>query len=90
MIRIFSKDVRNQCLGDNLNNFICEELIWMTFTCASISIRLGYCMFLFKGLISIPILWIEIFYSFNLHANLCQYISNQIIVHIFILSECYN
>ena len=29
------------------------------------------------------------FALFNFHANLCQYLSNQNITHILILSECY-
>ena len=39
--------MRNQYLGDNLNNFICEESIWMIFICASMSIKLECYMLLF-------------------------------------------
>jgi len=47
MIRMFYTSVRNQYLGDNLNNFICENLIQMIFICASMSIKLECYMFLF-------------------------------------------
>jgi len=72
-VRTFLKYVSNRYLGDNLNNFICEESIWMIFICASISIKLECYMFLFienthewEGLISIPILSMELFKSFTL------------------------
>jgi len=33
------KYVMNQYLGGSLNNFVCEELIWMIFICTSIPIK---------------------------------------------------
>jgi len=33
-------------MGDSLNNFVCEESIWMIFICASISIKIVYYMLL--------------------------------------------
>jgi len=47
-----------------------------------------------EGLTPSPIFLFELFYSFILflfifYENLWRYVSNQIIVHILILSECY-
>ena len=98
MIRSFYKYARNRYLWHSLNNFVCEELIWMTFICASMSIKIECYMFKttneWEVLTPFPTLLIELFYSFilfsfNFDAKLCQYLSNQIIVHIFILGECY-
>jgi len=75
MIRSFYKYVRNQYLGDYLNNLVCEESIWMIFICASMSIKMKCYMFLFientnewewEGWISITIFPIDSSKSFTL------------------------
>jgi len=72
MIKSFYKYARNQYLGDSLNNFVCEESIWMIFICASISIMIEYCHLLKKnieeweGWTSIPIFSIDSYQSFTL------------------------
>jgi len=70
MIMSFYKYARNQYLGNSLNNVVCEELTWMIFICASMSIKIEYYMFKttdeWEGLTSFPIFLIEIFYSFIL------------------------
>jgi len=66
MIRGFCKYASNRYLGDTLNNFVCEESIWVIFVCASMSIKIECYMFLFikntnewEGWISIPIFPID-------------------------------
>ena len=47
MIEYFYKYARNRYLEDILNNFVCEESIWMIFIRASMSIKMECYMFLF-------------------------------------------
>jgi len=42
MVMSFYKYTRNKYLGDSLNNFVCEESIWIIFIYASISIKVEY------------------------------------------------
>jgi len=46
LIKKIYKHTMNQYLEDNLNNFVCEESIWMIFICASKSIKMKCYMFL--------------------------------------------
>jgi len=73
MIISFYKYARNRYLGDNHNNFVCKESIWMIFISASMSIKMNCYIFLFientKGwewLNPIPIFSIESSKSFTL------------------------
>jgi len=66
MIMSFYKYAKNWYLGDYLNNFVCEELIWMIFIWVSMSIKMKCYMFLFientnkwEGWTSIPIFLID-------------------------------
>jgi len=45
MIKSFYKYARNQYLGNYLNNFVCEESIWMIFIYALMSIKMKCYMF---------------------------------------------
>jgi len=72
MVRSFYKYANNRYLGDSVNNFVCKELIWMIFICASMSIKMECYMFLFientdewEWLTPIPIFSIKSLKSFT-------------------------